>query len=185
MKVKCKDSWKLSRYKQFSTEHSNKNLHKYMILYWLNYDKSCQFCVSSDEKHWWPHGHQHRVIWKLWVFFGTKKNWKEWKKCRDTEWKKEDKGFFCFCTDELRYKIQNSGNFFFFFLIDHIVLSGHTTYVFHLSISLCAFGAYIFVPFCIDRTFHILHLAMMSHLEKHSLLIVFAFISSCIIVLCG
>lgn len=80
------DSWKLSRYKQFSTEHSNKNLHKYMILYWLNYDKSCQFCVSSDEKHWWPHGHQHRVIWKLQVFFGTKKLegmkkvWRHWVK---------------------------------------------------------------------------------------------------------
>lgn len=116
-------------------------------------------------------------------YFLAQKNWKEWKKCGDTEWKKEDKGFFCFCTDELRYKIQNSGNFFF--LIDHIILNGHTTFVFRLSISLCAFGVYIFVPFCIDRTCHILYLAMMSHLEKHSLLIVFAFISSCIIVLCG
>lgn len=49
---------------------------------------------------------------------------------------------------------------------------------------MCAFGVYSSVPVCIDGTFHALWLAVMSQPEDHSLLIIFALISSRIVVLC-
>lgn len=50
---------------------------------------------------------------------------------------------------------------------------------------MCAFGVYISVLVCIDGMSHALWMAVMSRPEDHSLLIIFALISSCIIVPCG
>lgn len=73
--------------------------------------------------------------------FGTK-NWKEWRKCREMELKREDRRFFSFTTEELGYKTQNLGwdlmNSFFPF--NYIVVNRSTTLPFRLSMCACPFG---------------------------------------------
>lgn len=92
---------------------------------------------------------------------------------------------FCFTTGELGYKIQNFAWLFFFFFLETIILNRYTTFIFHLSICVCGFGVYSFVPICIDETFHALWLAVMSQPEDCSWLIIFALVSPCITVPCG
>lgn len=92
--------------------------------------------------------------------FGTK-NQKEWRKCRDTVLKREDRQNLSF---HRWTRIQNPEFWMgiFIFLFGQIILSRYITLIFPLSIRVCAFGAYISIPVCIHETFHALWLAVMS-----------------------